>query len=250
ALTGALAAGGKTVAVLGCAVNYPYLMQNQKMREHIAKTGALISEYPPGTPPSKTTFPCRNRLISGISLGTAVIEASGKSGSLITANFAVDQGRDVFVLPGRADSPNYAGSLRLLEDGAKPVYKARDILEEYARMYPHRLDMRDVDKLVTEPADDLPGFMLAEEKTTKTSPNPNKKSAQTIQTGERIKKNILEGVSQNALIVYNAFDNATLQCDEAARKSGLPIGQVLSAITELEIAGCLEALPGNRYKAL
>lgn len=134
--SGALRAGGTTIAVLGCGIGYPYLEGGRSMRDEISSHGALISEYPPGTPPSKTTFPCRNRLISGLCLGTVIVEAGENSGSLITARLAAEQGRDVFAIPGNVMSKNYTGTNRLLRDGAKPVYSALDVLENTSLSFP------------------------------------------------------------------------------------------------------------------
>ncbi len=128
---GALIAGGKTVAVLGCGINYPYLLKNSDLRKRISENGAVISEYPPDFPGSAYTFPMRNRIISGLTVGTLVIEAGEKSGSLITANLANEQNRDVFVVPVNKMSPVAGGALRLIQDGANVVTCAEDILIEY-----------------------------------------------------------------------------------------------------------------------
>jgi DNA processing protein len=128
--SGALDAGGKTVAVLGCGVDVVYPPENRNLMERILKSGAVISEYPPGIPPSTFNFPARNRIISGMSLGTLVVEAGLKSGSLITANCALEQGRDVFSIPGNITNYNSMGTNRLIKDGAKIVLDSDDILEE------------------------------------------------------------------------------------------------------------------------
>lgn len=128
---GALNAGGKTIAVLGCGINYPYLLKNSELRKRISENGAVISEYPPDFPGSAYTFPMRNRIISGMTMGTLVIEAGEKSGSLITANLANEQNRDVFVVPVNKMSPVAEGALRLIQDGASVVTCAEDILDEY-----------------------------------------------------------------------------------------------------------------------
>ncbi len=128
---GALSGGGNTIAVLGCGINYPYLMHNKKMREEISKTGAVISEFPPNYPGNIYTFPIRNRVIAGLSLGTLVIEAGEKSGSLISANFACEQNRDVFVVPVEESSPLSKGPMSLIKDGAQVITSAQDILDNY-----------------------------------------------------------------------------------------------------------------------
>ncbi len=128
--SGALDAEGKTVAVMGCGVDIIYPPENRGIMERIIKTGAVISEYPPGSPPSTLHFPCRNRIISGMSLGTLVVEAGLKSGSLITANCALEQGRDVFAIPGNINNYNSMGTNRLIKDGAKIVLDSEDIIDE------------------------------------------------------------------------------------------------------------------------
>jgi DNA processing protein len=127
---GALAGGGMTVGVLACGVDVVYPHQHEKLFQEVAANGLVISEYPLGTRPDGFRFPERNRIISGVSLGTVVVEASLKSGSLITARLALDQGREVFAVPGRIDSPKSQGTHRLLQQGAKLVNCVDDILEE------------------------------------------------------------------------------------------------------------------------
>jgi DNA processing protein len=129
---GALAAGGKTIAVMGCGLDIVYPSQNRKLHEQIAAHGAIISESPLGTQPEGFRFPARNRIISGLSLGTVVVEAAHHSGTLITAHQALEQGRDVFAIPGRIDSPKSEGCHRLIQEGAKLVHSTADILEELA----------------------------------------------------------------------------------------------------------------------
>ncbi len=127
---GALNVEGETVAVLGCGVDTPYPPENRALMERIIHSGAVISEYPPGTRPATFHFPNRNRIISGMSLGTLVVEAGLKSGSLITAHCALEQGREVFAIPGNITSFNSMGTNRLIKDGAKMVLNMEDILEE------------------------------------------------------------------------------------------------------------------------
>lgn len=127
---GALAGGGMTIGVLGCGIDVVYPPQHAGLFQEVGSHGLLVSEYPLGTLPDGYRFPERNRIISGISLGTVVIEASLKSGSLITAKLALDQGREVFAVPGRIDSPRSRGAHRLIQEGAKLVTCVDDILEE------------------------------------------------------------------------------------------------------------------------
>jgi len=129
---GALREGGRTLAVLGCGLDIAYPPENRGLMDKIAASGAVISEFPPGTSPLRENFPRRNRLISGLSLGVMVVEAAPKSGSLITAKHALDQGKEVFAVPGNIISETSAGTNDLLKQGAKLVTSAEDVLEELA----------------------------------------------------------------------------------------------------------------------
>ncbi len=127
---GALKAGGRTLAVIGSGFNQIYPSENKRLALEIAKSGAVISEFPINTQPLRQNFPRRNRVISGLSLGVLVVEAARNSGALITADFALEQGRDVFALPGKIDAVNSSGTNELIKQGAKLVCAANDILEE------------------------------------------------------------------------------------------------------------------------
>ena len=126
----ALDAGGRTIAVLGCGVDVVYPQKNKYLYEEISSSGAVISEFPLGTQPLPYHFPMRNRIISGLSLGIAVIEAQEKSGSLITASYAASQGKEVFAVPGNINSLYSCGTNLLIKDGAKPILTTEDIIEE------------------------------------------------------------------------------------------------------------------------
>ncbi|MCI8646827.1 MAG: DNA-protecting protein DprA [Firmicutes bacterium] len=132
---GALEAGkigeqGKTIAVLGCGADICYPASNRKLRDSIASSGLILSEYPPGTPPAKYRFPQRNRIISGISEITVVVQAPNSSGALITAEAAAEQGRGVYAIPGNIDSPYNLGSNKLLRDGAIPLVVLEELLDD------------------------------------------------------------------------------------------------------------------------
>lgn len=128
----ALNHGGKTIAVLGCGLDYVYPPENRNIFQSIAEKGIIFSEYFVGTGPDAVNFPRRNRIISGMSLGVLIVEAGDKSGALITANYAVDQNREVFAIPGMITNPKSSGPHRLIQDGAKLVRNVQDILDEIA----------------------------------------------------------------------------------------------------------------------
>ncbi|OQA27910.1 MAG: hypothetical protein BWY58_00677 [Chloroflexi bacterium ADurb.Bin344] len=125
----ALNCGGETVAVLGSGVDVIYPPEHRLLAKNITESGALISDYPPGTAPERTNFPPRNRIISGMCSACIIIEAGEKSGSLITARFAAEQGREVFVLPGNLNAPQSIGTNRLIRDGARPLLQKEELLE-------------------------------------------------------------------------------------------------------------------------
>lgn len=132
---GALAAEGKTIAVLGCGVDVVYPPENQELYDEIAKKGLLISEYLPGAEPLGNHFPARNRIISGLSTAVILVEAGERSGALHTLNFALEQGREVFALPGNINSPNSAGTNRMIRDGAHMLLEFTDVLDELGWSY-------------------------------------------------------------------------------------------------------------------
>ena len=141
AACGALDACGKTVAVLGSGVDCIYPSAHKKLADEIVKNGLLLSEYPPLEAPTRSSFPTRNRIISGMSQGTLVVEANARSGALITAKDAILQGRDVYAIPGNINNPTSNGTNALIKDGATAVTGAADILENYRYIYRENIDM-------------------------------------------------------------------------------------------------------------
>ncbi|MBX7158427.1 MAG: DNA-processing protein DprA [Verrucomicrobiae bacterium] len=133
---GALAAKGRTIAVLGCGIDQVYPPENRLLSEKIAESGAVISEFPIGTKPDRQTFPIRNRIVSGLGMGLVVIEAAKNSGALITARMALDQGRQVFAMPGRVDVPHSRGCHALIKQGAKLVESAEDVCADFEFFLP------------------------------------------------------------------------------------------------------------------
>lgn len=207
--TGALEAGGVTLCVLGCGVSFPYLTANRGMRDDIAVRGAVISEYPPDYPPGKYTFPERNRIISGLSDGVVVVEAGEKSGSLITARLAAEQGRDVFAVMGNITSPYSRGTNALIKDGAVPVTDYRDILDYYPRF--------SIDASPDDIVDEIP------------------RRRTDVQ------------LSPVAAKVYRCIGAEPAHIDEITSSAGLPVSEVLQAVTELELEGLISAQKGRMY---
>lgn len=258
---GALQSGGKTITFLGCGLGYSYLPENRDLRRAISQSGAVVSEYPPYYPASRITFPTRNRLISGIGVGTVVIEAGVKSGSLITADLAASQGKDVFAVPGSVISTNYRGVNRLLQYGAKPVFCALDVLEEYAAAYPHKLDLTGAETLIGDGipqpeknSGDIHHISLKKNQNNKTDRVPGSDMPEKPQ--ERMPSDINnpgnnrlpDGISENAVNIYKLIGYDPLHVDDLIRVSVLSPREILRAVTELELGGFIESLHGRRYK--
>lgn len=225
--TGAIYGGGKTVGVLGCGFGVRYLMANEALREQVVQHGALVTEYPPGTEAIASHFPLRNRLISGLCAGVLVIEAGEKSGSLITARLAADQGRDVFGVPGDLTSVDYTGVNRLIRDGAKPVFSARDVLEEYMWVY-DELSLEEIGQRPLQVAKQPPAY----------SPSPSPKPQ---------RRQPDESVSETAKAVLEQFGETPLYTDDLVRATGFEPNRVFTALTELEICGFIKMIEGKRY---
>ncbi len=204
---GALSAGSPTVCVLGCGLGTRYLMSNEALRREITANGALVSEYPPFAQASKTSFPLRNRIISGLSHGVVVVEAGEKSGSLITANYAAEQGKEVFAVPGSILSTAYTGANRLIRDGARAVTCADDVLSSFDYLYPDRLE----------------------------------------QTKGAAKESKAPPSGADALAVYKLLGKEPLHPDEISARSGLPLARVITALMELELDGYVEQTNGKNY---
>jgi len=207
---GALKGGGTTVAVLGCGLDLVYPLQNRELFEIIPKRGALVSEYPLGTKPDGFRFPARNRIISGLSRGVVVVEATLKSGSLITAELALEQGREVFAIPGRADSLKSTGCHRLLQQGAKLVMSVADVVGEFVDL-PRHQQAAAVGRPQTPPVADL---------------------------------NEEERTIMAALEIYPKH------IDEVITTCTLTVDRVNELLLMLEIKGYCEVLPGQQYQLI
>jgi DNA processing protein len=206
---GALENGGRTLAVLGCGLDIVYPPENRELYQTIPEQGALLSEFPLGTPPEARNFPRRNRLISGLALGVVVVEAGDKSGTRITVDCALDQGREVFAVPGPIDSPTSVGPHRLIQQGAKLVLAVEDILQE------------------------LPGGMAA--------------AGDLFSGGDRVTETSGLPLPPREDPLLPLLGSDPVQLEELVRAAGLPPADVLSRLTLLELQGFIRELPGKCY---
>ncbi len=216
---GAVRGGGKTIGIMGCGLNVDYPADNVEVRNAIIQNGALISEFPLDTPPIPSNFPIRNRLLSAFSLGVAVMEAGEKSGALITAKYAAEQGRDVYALPGNISSPMSAGTNQLIQDGASVLLSADAILTEYIMRYPSYFHVQEY--LNEKAEEDIP----AETNT----------SLQKTNTTEAETK------------LLRVLTKEPVHVNEVCRLLGLPVQDVQSALTMLQIKGKIKEHPGSRF---
>jgi DNA processing protein len=205
---GALAAKGRTVCVLGTGINIVFPPENAELFERIAENGAVITQFPFNRPADKQSFPIRNRIVAGMTLGTVIVEADMNSGALITANFATEYGRQVFAVPGRIDSPRSKGCHDLIKKGAKLCEGAEDILSEFEYLFP---------------ASNRP-------------PSP----------GETGVLPALE-LSENERRVYDSLSHEESSIDEVIRRSGLPSSAVSVALLSLEMKHVIKQLPGKLF---
>lgn len=240
---GALAAGGKTIAVLGCGLGASYLSENKQLRDEIKKNGALVTAYPPFTRASRTTFPMRNRIISGLSLGVLVVEAGVKSGSLITANFANEQGRDVFAIPASVLSEDFAGTNKLIDDGAMVATNPAHIISVYAQ----RFDTVDLSKARTMSqlmADD-------KDKSANVEPYEDKLSFDNLEKGREKRLNREDkarSLNADMKAVYNSLSEQFVHIDNIIEKTGMTPAKVSSALIQLEVLDLVQSATGKRFK--
>lgn len=236
---GALSVSGNTICVFPSGLNSSYLKSNDKLREKIAQNGLLISEYPPETELFKGMIPIRNRIMSGLSLGTVVTEAPAKSGALITADMAAEQNRDVFIVPGRLADPYYEGSNQRIIDGAAALTDAHIIFGEYAALLGDKINP---EKAFSTRVNMVESEHSAPQKAQKRETIPPKP-----EKPKNIVKNTTISLSKSAKIVYNNLNKQIFSFDEI-RCSELSDSELLAAVTELEIKGLIKAIAGGRYE--
>ncbi len=228
ATKGALHRKNSAVGVLGCGVDRVYPPENRNLFRQMAEDGCLLSEYPPGAKPDKWNFPRRNRIISGLSNGVIVVEAPQKSGALITARQALEQGRDVFVVPGNVGVLTCEGSNALLKDGASVATSGYDVISEYEYLYPGKIHQTPMEKEVVASCND-------------------KKAVDNL--ASPLYSDVDDSISD-----LSAVERAVLQllkpeeqsADTLIAVSQLPAAEFLAALTMLEIKGYAHTLPGRR----
>ena len=252
AMQGALLAGGAVVGVLGCGVDVVYPKCNRKLFDDVICNGCLISEYPPETVPYRWNFPRRNRIMSGMSNGVVVIEAPEKSGSLITARQAAEQGRDVFCVPGNVDMPTFEGSNTLLRDGAIPVRNGWDVVSEYEAIYPktvHPMGMCSIPDTPEDLEKNMPKVAQKPITPTKKGVFDKKKEKKPIDNEHKQPyidlTDILPKLPENQRIIVELLTKERL-VDDLIVETGLPAAKVSAALTVLEIKGIIKRLPGKR----
>ena len=250
AMQGALDAGCPVVGVLGCGVDVIYPRHNRRLFEAVVEDGCLISEYAPGEQGIAWRFPARNRIISGVSNGVLVVEAPEKSGALITAQRALEQGRDVFVVPGNIDMPTCRGSNKLLQEGAMPVFSGWDVLSNYEFLYPGKLQKHPHKPLykgesVTGKVAQNP---IVPEKVTEKTERTRKKSIDNRGNTTYIElENNHPALNQEEQAVLAQLTRHPQETAELIAKLDMPSGRVLSALTMLTVKGLAIKHPGGRF---
>jgi DNA processing protein len=205
---GALSAKGRTIAVLGTGINLVTPPENAELFQRIAANGAVVTQFPFNRPPDKQSFPIRNRIVAGMTLGTVVVEANLSSGALITSNFANEYGRQVFAVPGRIDSPRSKGCHELIKKGAKLCESAEDILSEFEYLFPASNRPAGVSETGVLPALELSG---------------------------------------NEQKIYDTLNHEEISIDEVIRQSGLPSSAVSVGLLSLEMKRLVRQSPGKMF---
>ncbi len=233
AARGALRAGGTVIGVTGNGLDVYYPYESRSLYDDVAASGALLSEYPPGTEPEGRHFPVRNRIMSGLSLAALVVEAPVRSGAMITARLALDQGRDLFAVPGPIDAPASVGCIRLMQEGAGPVIDAWDLLREYEHRFPDKL----------RPAGPMPEMRVQTARR-----DMDAKPPEVTETPPELPVHSAEGLTDDQISLLAVLEPVNpIQVDDLIQASGIPARRVLSALTILEIDGLVQQHSGKFY---
>ena len=261
AMSGALTAGAKTVGVLGCGADIVYPMSNRALFRDVEAYGCILSEFAPGQPATKWNFPMRNRIISGLSCGVLVVEAPERSGALITARLALEQGRDVFAVPGNIDIPTCVGSNALLRDGAIMVSSGWDVLSEYAAQFPDRIHREDAParqraypdevRQAARDAEKAPPMVAQNTRIPKEMPdlkkNLEKKSIDKEPSEAYSDVNVnFAGLSEDERKIVASVQNGRRLVDDVIAETGMTTGKLLGVLTMLELKGIIKRLPGKQ----
>ena len=284
AASGALSAGGRTVAVLGCGISVVYPKEHKKLMEEISRRGAVITEYPPTESPHGHNFPKRNRIISGLCQGVLVVEGAAGSGALITARRAIDQGREVFALPGKIDESNSDGPNELIREGAYPALCSDDILRHYDFLYHDVIDYSKHTKAKRKVArgdadaalrkygvgsrvlkfanDNKPEreevalneetFILEESGNTeqKRDGQPAENAPTATEARESMADNsaeLLAGLDETTRRVFESLPIDKAVSPDALATAGIGVGEAITSLTMLELCGLVSSLPGGLY---
>ncbi len=254
--TAALRVKAPTVAVLGCGINVNYPKEHADLKAQMAEDGLILTEFLPGTQPMSGNFPKRNRVLSGLSLGVVVVEAAIGSGALITADYAVEQGRDVFCVPP-ADifDKRYAGVVRYLRDGAIPVFTLNDILNEYYTTYPHKLSSPTVHPAYEGRASETAVFATEEplpKPAVKQKPKPpaaeTEAQAEAAEAAAHTPPDCSRLDLMQSAIVNCLEREGKMHADVLAAKLEMKIEDLLLSLTELELLGVVNPLFGKVYE--
>lgn len=252
ALRGALSAARPVIAVLGCGVDVTYPPENESLFRDIEANGWLVSEYPPSSPPEGRNFPVRNRIISGLSLGVLVVEAGERSGALITAGLALEQGRDVFAIPGNIDVAGNKGTNSLLKEGAIVADCGWDVAREYAPLFPDKIrNFRSSRQLTVTAAETEAAQAFAQAEVASPTVGkqpPEKKSVDNPAPATYIDiQELLAGLNDEEQQIVQLLREGAVHVDEIIARSGKPAPMVLSTLTMLEVKHCIKRHPGKYF---
>ncbi|MCX7715505.1 MAG: DNA-processing protein DprA [Clostridia bacterium] len=241
AAVAAIRAGNKTIAVLGCGIDVVYPAENGKLMSAIEKHGAIITEYPPGTRPLGQNFPQRNRIISGLSRGTLVIQAPLKSGALITANYALESGKDVFAVPGDITSEYSRGTNALIKAGAKLVENAQDILDEYS------FEINLLNLPAQKKEEVLEEIKYAKESKKSIKNKPCATEINNVKT-VTIEDTRYKDLNEDERKIISMLIEKNMHIDDIAREGKLQANIVNATLTVLEMKGLVSQLPGKNFR--